>query len=207
MFFARSALLVMVATAPAALSAQDSTVADSTPFRRGQWAAQFGAGFNFSGLGALLFTSPTRAWLLDARLEAGHTNDRFTVSTATGDTTITDFNSSGSVIVRVGTRAYAPNGRQLVTFHTLGVSGGFLHGAGGRSSGGGSESNGWNAGVFGELGASYLFAPRLSIGGVAGVAFTYARAAGRSSSGNYRFRDWSYRFSTSGVAFVATLYF
>src|SRR5437764_1731281 len=72
-----SRLLVctMLALWPALASAQDS-VPDTTPFHAHQWAAQFGGGAGFASLGALRFTAPTRAWLVDFRFTGGHSHSR-----------------------------------------------------------------------------------------------------------------------------------
>jgi hypothetical protein len=69
----RSILIVALLCSPVIASAQD-TAADTAPFHRGQWAAQFAGGFGFGSLGVLRFTAPSRAWLLDFRLSGGHAN-------------------------------------------------------------------------------------------------------------------------------------
>ena len=62
-----SALCLVVWLSPAVASGQGVTP-DTTPFHRGQWAAQFGAGTSFASLGFVKFTTPTRAWVLDFHL-------------------------------------------------------------------------------------------------------------------------------------------
>ncbi len=208
----RCALLAVPLWMPVGLPGQDSIspasppAGDISPFRRGQWALQFSGGSSFTGLGALRFTTSTAAWLFDARIDAGHGNSRITVTTASGDTTVESFNSLANVTLRIGRRAYASRGDRVLTFYTLGVSGGFSHNAGGQFGGPGGESNGWNAGVFAEFGGSYLLTPRFSLGGLGTLAVNYSRSATRSTS-SYRSRDWSYRVSAPGLVFVATLYF
>ncbi len=60
---------------PALAFAQDSSSTNATPFRRGQWAAQFQAGISFGSLGFIKFRSPTHALVLDFRINGAHTED------------------------------------------------------------------------------------------------------------------------------------
>jgi hypothetical protein len=183
--------------------AQTPSPADTTPFRSGQWALQFTAGSTFGSLGALRFTSPRKAWLLDLRVDGGHSHNR--VTTPTGPAREA-FTSWADVTLRVGPRYYAARGNRLVSFAGVGVVGGFTHDAGGEEGGPSAESNGWTAGAFGDLGATYLVLPRLGLGGTATLSAAYSRSTSRTSGGS-RARHWDYRITGPALALVATLYF
>jgi hypothetical protein len=179
------ASLILLAGCPLAAAAQDASATDTTPFHRRQWAAQFSGGVNLATLGALRFTSPTRAWLVDFTFTGGHAHSTDRLS----DTSVVlNFTSQANVALRLGRRFYQGRGRSVVSFQTLGVLGGFVHNCGGSQGSspfsGSSCNNGWTAGGFGELGAAYLITPRFSIGGAATVSFDYERATGSASSCN-----------------------
>jgi len=55
-----------------ALLLTQSAPNDSLPFHRGEWAAQFAGGGNFTSLGFLEFRSPKKALVLDIRVGGGH---------------------------------------------------------------------------------------------------------------------------------------
>lgn len=155
------------------------------PFRRHRWAAQFAGGTTFASLGALRFTAPTRAWLLDFRFTGGHSHDRAYAS----DTLESDgFVSNASVDSRIGRRFYQGRGKSVVSFQTVGALGGYTHNCNESTAPvvAGFCSNGWRAGVFGELGAAYLITRRFSVGGTAAVAFTYQRTKTTGPSGFVR---------------------
>jgi hypothetical protein len=206
-FTLRASLILLLAGCPFAAAAQDAPASDTTPFHQRQWAAQFAGGLNLVTLGALRFTAPTRAWLVDFSFTGGHAHSTDRLS----DTAVVQgFSSQANVALRLGRRFYQGRGRSVVSFQTLGVLGGFVHDCGG-SQGGGSFSgsscnNGWTAGVFGELGAAYLITPRFSIGGAATVSFDYQRTTG-SASGGATYTRWSYQGTLHGASFQATVYF
>jgi len=195
-------LCLVVGLSPAVVSGQGLTP-DTTPFHRGQWAAQFGAGTSFASLGFLKFTAPTRAWLLDFHLSGGHTR-----STAhRGDSVVADgFTSSAVVNTRVGRRFFQARGKVVASFQTVGVLGGLTHACEGASRAISSCDNGWDAGAFGEFGGVYLVSPRLSLGGAATASFTYARSYGRDNIGD-RYTHWAYSGALQGLSFSATVYF
>ena len=179
---------------------------DTTPFRRGQWALQFGGGLSFGSLGAVRFTSPRAAWVFDVRLDGGHGASSSRTTTGTGDTTLESFTSRASASVRAGRRVYAGRGAQVVSFAVLGVIGSFVHDAGGLEGSYTIERNGWSAGAFGEVGATYLVSPRLGLGATASASATYQRSTVKDSRGGSS-RGWDYRLAAPGIALVATLYF
>ena len=197
-----SALCLVVWLSPAVASGQGVTP-DTTPFHRGQWAAQFGAGTSFASLGFVKFTTPTRAWVLDFHLSGGHTQ-----STAhRGDSLLSDgFTSSATVNTRVGRRFYQARGKVVASFQTLGVLGGYTHDCQGNTVILSFCDNGWDAGAFAELGGIYLVSPRLSLGGAATASFTYERSQARDNVGD-RETHWAYGGAFQGLSFTATVYF
>lgn len=73
----RAIALLAVALVPLSVTAQPTASADSTPFRAGQWGAEFGLG-NFASAGVLRFRSPTKAWFGSASgLVQRSTSDEF----------------------------------------------------------------------------------------------------------------------------------
>jgi hypothetical protein len=192
------------------VAAQDSLLGsrptrDSTPFRPGQWATQFGAGSNLVSLGALAFTTSHRAWLIDVRVYGSHSHGEFRT---TGDSLVNvEVTSDFSIGPRLGLRFYHVRNRQIAGFESVGLSGGYVHSC--RQStflAFSGCSNGWSAGMFGELGGAYLLTPHLSIGATASLAFTYQRTTTRDSrSGRSSF--WSYSGGFQGLSVLTTLYF
>ena len=205
MFVSRLALCCAIVVSPVIASAQDAT-SDTVPFRAHQWAGQFGGGASFASLGVLRFTAPSRAWLLDLHFSGGHSHERGYAK----DTLVADgFRSNASVDARLGRRFYQGRGKSVVSFQTLGALGGYTHSCSAITTAplpGGSCSNGWTAGAFGDVGAAYLITRRFSIGGAATVVFSYQRTTARSTGGAV-FREWAYQGSVQGLAFTATVYF
>src|SRR5213592_2623620 len=100
-----AALLVL----PFSLFGQDTTAkGNATPFRRGQWAAQFQAGTAFGSLGFIKFRSPTHALVLDVHVGGAHSEDVTTDSS--GANRLRGLNSNASAQVRFGWRRYSGDG-------------------------------------------------------------------------------------------------
>src|SRR5213083_3325325 len=93
---------------PALAFAQDSSSTNATPFRRGQWAAQFQAGISFGSLGFIKFRSPTRALVLDLRIEGLHSEAILTDSS--GGKRFGGLESEAFTQVRFGWRRYRGDG-------------------------------------------------------------------------------------------------
>ena len=185
---------------PGALLAQDTTPPDSQPFHRGQWAMQFGGGANLFNLGALHFTSPTSALLLDVEFLAIIVNGehRDFSGTTPSEDKLTQLN------LRLGRRSYrTPRGR-IVSFHSLAVEGGYY----GRLLDyqfGRQRVRQWNAGLYWEVGAAYRATPSLSLGGNASVSggYMYQR---REDTGSVTKGDGFY-FQGVHAVFAVGIYF
>jgi hypothetical protein len=190
---------------PAALFAQDSTLTVSaTPFRRGQWAAQFQMGSGFTSVGFLKFRSPTRAFVLDLRLTGSHQEQ---TRTDTSGTQFVGLNSSALTQLRLGFRRIHAMETRVVSHYTLGLLAGFDHDAA-RGPGFTSQSNAWSAGIFGDLGATYLVTPKFGLGVLATVALAYTNRVSTTEQTTKRsVRAWAIDGEAVNAALVATLFF
>ena len=190
---------------PVSALAQDSTVRrDATPFHKGQWAAQFQAGTAFSSLGFIKFRSPTRALVLDLRIDGSHSE---AILTDSGGKRFGGLQSEAFTQLRFGWRRYSGDGTaaKVVSHYSFGALAGFEHHVAGAP-GGSSRSNAWTAGVFGDVGGTYLLTSRFGIGALATAAVSYRNAVSKSSFGTAS-RDWSIGGSAVTASLVATVYF
>jgi len=192
---------LVLATAPT-LRAQEP--ADTLPFRAHQWAFLFTGGSSFAGLGALKFTAPNRAWILNVGGSVFHTSSDVPIAP---DTNETQTSNTETLSLRLGRRFYQPRGHDVISYQTVGMMGGANHACSRLSlptAGNSFCSTGWVAGLFGELGAQYLLTPRLSIGGQfnAGVTYQFSR-----STNSFPSRNWSLEFSFGQVGFGGAIYF
>jgi len=198
-----SIIPALLAVSTPSLFAQQGAPADSSPFKSGQWALQFGGGANFGSLGALKFTSARAAWLIDFQVNGSHYHQEYAIAP---DSVVEDFSSTASITGRLGRRAYQPHS-PLASYETVGLLGGFAHNCFGSTYILGSRcSNGWTAGAFGEVGAIYLVTSHLSLGGAAGLSFAYTRTR-NSSPGQRSVSSWSYSGSLGTLSLNTTLYF
>jgi len=177
---------------------------DSTPFHKGQWAAQFQAGTAFGSLGFIKFRSPTRALVLDLHVSGSHSE---TMVTDSSGTRFGGLNSTASTQVRFGWRRYSGDGTvaRVVSHHSFGALAGFEHDVGAGPSGW-SKANTWTIGAFGDVGGTYLVTSRLGIGALATASLFYENGITRSSFGT-KLHDWSIGGSALSASLVATLYF
>src|SRR5437762_4302937 len=190
---------------PVTVFGQDSTAkGNATPFRKGQWAAQFQAGTAFGSLGFIKFRSPTRALVLDLRINGSHGE---TMVTDSSGTRFGDLHSTAFTQVRFGSRRYSGDGTaaKVVSNHSFGALAGFEHDVAAGPSGW-SRTNNWTVGAFGDVGGTYLVTSRLGIGALATATLSYQNGITRSSFGN-KYRNWSIGGSALSASLVATLYF
>jgi hypothetical protein len=176
---------------PACLTAQTAQPADTTPFHRGQWAAQF-LGLT-SSIGVLKFRSPTSAWVLDLDIFGGHGE------TLVGDT-LTSLSSQASVVVRIGRRTFKPLSRSVVGHRSIGVALGFNHFVGR----GGAGSNGFSVGPQVDLGATYLVVSHIGVGAYGRVGIGYSRSW--FNTGFSKAHSWQLTGGTD-IEFLTTIYF
>lgn len=174
-----------------------SLLAQDTPFRAGQWAAQFTGG-SFASLGVLKFRSPTRALVLDVRVSGGHQEDFASDS-------LISIRSQASIDLRLGRRVYRAVADKVVAQHSLGFLVGFDHFVQASPILGSATSNGWSTGPFIELGGVYLITPHFGIGATGTASITYSRSGGRSFGGT-KTSAW-FLGGNTGIFFTATLFF
>lgn len=202
--YSRLSLLPAFVALPVSLFAQDATArADSTPFRRGHWAAQFQAGSSFGSLGFIKFRSPTRALVFDVRLGGTHAESMVTDSTGSRFVGLT---SNAFTQLRFGWRRYRGGEPKVATHYTLGVIAGLDHRAW-KDAGGASEENSWIAGLFGDLGATYLVTSRFGLGALASVSLTYSTSSSEQQPLDIKSRRWQIGGSAVSASLVATLFF
>lgn len=201
----RLLVLLPMLAAPLSLTAQDSTARPLSPFRRGQWAAQFQAGTSFGSLGFIKFRSPTRALVVDLFVAGGHGE---TLRSDSGGTNqFIGVSSNANLQLRFGWRRYGGDGVgvKVVSNYTFGISAGLNHNAS-SASGLSEETNGWRAGIFGDVGGTYLLSPKFGIGALASASVFYQNNISTTSLGN-KSRDWFLGGSALSASLVATLFF
>ena len=197
-------LLPVAMLVPLSLFAQDSTARPQTPFRRGQWATQFSAGSGFASLGFLKFRSPTRALLLDLRINGAHAE---TLSDdSTGSSQFVGLSSAAFTQLRFGWRRYGVGAPKVATHYTFGVLAGFDHSVE-RSTTSTSQSNGWTGGLFGDIGATYLVTPNFGLGALASASLTYATRVSEFQPFGGKSHTWQIGGTAVNAALVATLFF
>jgi hypothetical protein len=189
---------------PASGSAQDSTAA-GTPFRRGQWAAQFQAGTGFSSLGFIKFRSPTGALVLDLRIGGQHSEGL--TRDSSGANQFDRLNSTAFAQLRFGWRRYGGDGRtaKVMSHYSLGLAAGFTHSAS-REPTAWRQRNAWASGAFGDVGGTYLLTSKFGIGALATATLSYENGVTKDSFGG-RSRDWSIGGSAMSASLVATVFF
>lgn len=192
-----------------ARTAQTSEDTSFSPFRKGQWAAQFGASPSFVSLGFLRFTSEKRAWLLDARFNLTESDGESRVTIDTVTQTSETRSSIGSFSTRIGRRFYPTLGDRTAGSFTIGASGGYGRSTRIRSTDRFRVST-WSVGIFGDVGADYLLTHKLSIGGSFGLRADYfSRDTDVDAASGNTLRDDEniYRLTLGGASLVLSLYF
>jgi hypothetical protein len=198
-------LLLHVGSPLAAQSAAQSP--DSLPFRRGQWGAQVEGNLDVARVGVLRFSSPRRAWVLDGVLSGSAEHGVSSIFQRASDGTVFEDSSDqrgagASATIRLGRRAYLPAGRSVHLYRGAGVKTSLSRWrARMRGVARPSDSWGWDAGVFAELGLAYRVSPRFAIGAAGGAEATYGQFA---STG---YRRHSYSVGASAASFAASVYF
>jgi hypothetical protein len=136
-------------------------------FRAGQWGADFQVLGGFTGAGAIKFTSPTSAWILDLGNSVVHASGTFPgmSGTATG--------TSINVSIKAGRRMYRAISHNVAPSATLGMTATYFWQRATEADTALGHSNGIGAGLFGSLGATWLITPHLGVGAQWSLAFNY----------------------------------
>jgi hypothetical protein len=192
----RVVAVLHAALASMAIHAAGAQALDSVPFHRGQWGANFLIGPGFSGAGVLRFTSPTRAQLLDASATYSHASNQAGTNVSEGNSV------SGSL--RLGIRTYRPLDLHLYRWTTLGIS---LNYNWQRSTQDtlSQSTRGVGAGVFANIGASWLITPHIGVGALWEASLSYSHNKGGGYAGSET--SEGVNLSLARVVLAGQLYF
>jgi len=148
---------------------------DSSVFHRRQWGVDFNIGSGFAGAGLIHFSSATRALVLNVSGD---------VSTSIPDDTSSTGGNSSQITISLGARRYHPVAPHLLLYRTLGIEGSYEH----EFRGGASPvtDNSQYAGLFGEMGASWLVTPHLALGAAWRLSADYQRADEKTGQITYQ---------------------
>lgn len=164
MRFHHSVWSLILATASFLPRVADAQAPDSVAFHQGQWGAEFRILNSFLGLGALRFSSPTRALLLDISADYIH---------ASGSGTAPASTTGIGVAVDLGMRAHHSFGRRLYRLTTFGI---FVNYSRQTISTNNAKLSTFGGGPFVDLGATWLVTPHLGIGAKWRAALFYNHA-------------------------------
>jgi hypothetical protein len=161
------------ATTPPAVRRDTS----SLPFHDDQWGLDFGiSGSSTYRIGAVRFTSPTRAWILD-----GYVNGqigRQQVELSSGDTLPSGYpldaiQQGGSVSLLVGRRAYRSLGTRAMRTVSLAIGGGFGYDESLADGERTARRLNSNARLQFAVGGHYRVTPSLALGATFGLGAAY----------------------------------
>jgi hypothetical protein len=191
--------LVFVLRAASASAQEPEHEQEPPPFRRGQWGVDVMLSNGFSGAGALRFSSPTRAWVLDVSGTYDWDESRYRDTTRT----ITGRGVGNGLTLRLGRRAYRPIGSRVYRTLGAGILGSFSFSA---SNGAGSpRTYAFGGGIFGEIGGQWMVTPHLSLGAywIASLQYRTQHYSNGASSQNHNSLD----ANAGGVGLRGAFYF
>jgi hypothetical protein len=190
------AAVLAVALVTAAPTVNAQAVADVIGPRAGSWGAEATYG-GTSAATLLHFSSPSAAWLVGVAFNvARETADNYNFA----GTPTTESRDYGSVNARVGRRWWSGDASaRLRPLTGIGLTGGL---------GSYPFEKAWNAGGYGELGATYFFSPHVSLGASGELSLGYQqnrRSSGVPGSSDQVSRYWLLRGDLARVS--AGVYF
>ena len=206
LFSSLGVLASLATVVPCAAVAQEGG-ADTLPFRRGQWAAQFRLPGDAAGLGVLRFRSASSAWVLDATLTVHQQK------TTTSDGSGSGASLSGYSAVRAGIRTYRPLFARVAGYSTVGMTTGVDGYESRPASNAIPDQRMWQlrGGPYADVGAVYLVTPHLTLGAStqAAIGLSHARqhysATATQVARESRSSGWFAYLG--GVSILATLFF
>jgi hypothetical protein len=188
----RTALVIAAAASASAPATVMAQAVERSPFHPRQWGADFVIASGFAGVGVIHFRSADRAVVADL------SGDILTSSSNGGGPR----GNSNSATLSLGMRRYRGLAPSVELFHTLGIDVDYSHN---YQPAGPTTTNGWGAGLFGELGAGWMVAPHLLLGVSWRVDATYSHTStktlGGSTSGH------QLELSLGGVRLLGQLFF
>lgn len=205
----RGIAALAVALVPLSVSAQSAAPADSSPFRAGQWGAEFGLG-NFSSAGLLRFRSATTAWL-------GSVSGLVERSSASGD--LLRPREQTQFDLSLGHRWYRPATASIWQYATVGALVGygttevttrFVVVGQPINELGQARSERIAGGAFADIGAQWLVTPQLALGASWQAQATVGRLTepdSRPGTGGTEQTSTVLGLSLGRVAIRGTLYF
>ena len=173
---------------------QPAVAIDSLPFRRGQWGAEFSIDDGTVALGVLRFRSARTAWQLNANGAVNWSKSDPPFDAYSGTTMF--------VNLLAGPRRYRPLAPAVAAYVGTGLIGGYLWS---KYTDGWRE--GWNSGVYGELGGVYFVTRRLSLGARVQASASYGEHRQASVGLPTVHRDRDFGIGLSPVRIVGALYF
>ena len=165
-----AALASFAAAAP--LAAQGSDTSAALPFRAGQWATQFGFDGSFLSAGALRFRSPRTAWVIDAFAAV----NRWTYDSPPSAVDVTEERDGTDIgaALQLGMRRYRAIAPRANAFSSVGLHGRtFVSRTALLSSPGLYTQRSGAAGLYGEVGATWMVSRNLGLSGATQLIATY----------------------------------
>jgi hypothetical protein len=166
-------------------------------FHNGQWGAEVGLG---SGNNATLlrFTSPSQAWLISFDAAVASIDNK-----PAGGTSVNQTN--WNVALRLGQRRYSSGAGGVLPFHSIGLLTSYnqAHAAN-------TTNRLWNAGVFFDLGASWLFNSHVGLGGSGEVDAAYNSATTETTlvgGGTQKSTAKGFSLAVGRLRVLASVYF
>lgn len=208
-----STTAVPVAAQGAAAESPTRRDTSSLPFHDDQWGMDFGvSGGSTYRIGAVRFTSPTRAWILDGRINGRIDREQYW---AGDDTSMAGLfppnsdaiNQGGSVSLLVGRRAYRGMGPRAMRTVSFGIGGGFGYDEYLRSGVRMGRLLSWSGTSEFAVGGHYRVTPSLALGATLRLAATYTASESRPIAGGPRVRKQIVGVGLGSSDLVLSLFF
>ena len=198
--------------APATMPAPARRDTAALPFHDDQWGMEFGISNRVYRIGAVRFTSPTRAWILDGRISGRIEREQRWAGTDTSQFGPFPPNSDaisqgGAVSLLVGRRAYRAMGPRAMRTVSFGIGGGagydeYLSDGVRRG-----RQLSWNGTSELAVGGHYRVTPSLALGATLRLAATYTTSEYRAEVTGYRERQQRFDAGLGTSDLVLSLFF
>ncbi len=182
----------------AALLASAAPLAAQTPFRAGQWGADFFIGNGFDGAGLVHFRSPSHAVVLDLGANLGM--DRRTAAAG-----VQHFTSIW-LVPSLEFRSYRPITGRVMRMAGWGFTGIYQR-LTNTSTADTTHLFAYGAGVFAALGAQWMVTDHLSIGARGRLSVGWEHQGATGTVGNANYNDDNVSIGFGAVSLLGALYF